>query len=99
MTQIVEHNDKSIRPFKGTILGWFSIEGLSFALVAAIFILILTYSGFEAGEKGIMIGIFASTVLFAFLGSIGFLIIMLWAEIKCIKHPFNQTEAEKKETA
>ncbi|MEA1897823.1 MAG: hypothetical protein U9N53_09195 [Bacteroidota bacterium] len=135
MTEPVVMPDQQIRPFVGTLLGWFSIGGLVLALSLTVFISILSYAGFEAGEMGAMIGIFAVVGLFFlipwlvlklvltigifkgrkwtvlislvftiigfipgffmlgtgisfFLLSIGFLTMMLWAEIKCLKHPY-----------
>ena len=130
-----------IRPLEGTLLGWFSIAGFVLALLVTVFISILSYAGFEAGEMGAMIGIFGAIGLFflipwliikmvlvigifkgkkwavllsliftmlalipgllsigdslvPFLVSLIFLSPMLWAEIKCLKHPFYKTEAE-----
>ncbi len=130
-----DNNKMYKRPFVGTLLGWFSIVGLALALLLTVFISFLSYEGFEAGEMGTMIGIFAAVGLFFiipwlifklvltigifkgrkwavvislvftiigfipglfmlgtgigfFLLSIGFLTLMLWAEIKCLKHPY-----------
>ena len=132
-------SDNQERPWHGSLLGWLSVVGVVMALSVTVFISILSYAGFDAGEMGIMIGIFASIGLFfltpwlifkvlltvgifrgkkwavlisliftivglipgffslglgliAFLGSIGFLSLMLWAEIKCLKHPYYNPE-------
>jgi len=143
MAEPVVISDQQIRPFVGTLLGWFSIGGLVLALSTTVFISILSYAGFDAGEMGTMIGIFAAIGLlflipwliiklvltigifkgkkwavllsliftvvgffpalfslgagfFPFLVCITFLSLMLWTEIKCLKHPYYYTEAEKK---
>ena len=54
-----ENKKNNKRPFIGTLLGWLSIVGLALAFSMTGFTFVLSYSGFEAGEMGIMIGIFA----------------------------------------
>lgn len=131
-------------PWQGSLLAWLSVTGVAMILSVTVFIFILSYSGFDAGEMGFMIGVFAAVGLFflipwliiklvltigifrgkkwavlisliftiagfipgfftigagliAFLLSIGFLALMLWAEIRCMKHPYYNNEAERKE--
>ena len=137
LTQKNKPDSKKIclRPFAGTLLGWFSIAGFVLAVLAVILTFFLSFEGFKAGEMGAMIGIFGSVGLLflipwmifklvlaigifkgrkwavvislvftiigfipgffmlgtgigPFLFSIGFLTMVLWAEIRCLKHPY-----------
>ena len=90
----------------GAMIGIFGSIGLLFLVPWMIFKLILSIGIFKGRKWAVVISLVFTIIGFIpgffmlgtgigpFLFSIGFLTIMLWAEIRCLKHPYYNPIAE-----
>lgn len=90
----------------GAMIGIFGSIGLLFLIPWLVFKLVLTIGIFKGRKWTVVISLVFTVIGFIpgffmlgtgigpFLLSIGFLTLMLWAEIKCLKHPYYNPIAE-----